>query len=215
MTSSGDIIQKGGIENVSEVWNVRAIFSVAGSGSHIVVSFKDGSHVCTCLKLIREGFPCRHFFRVLVMSNSVQFHVSMIRRRWLMDDSTESTRMNFEPVFNGQHKVENARILADDNFGEILRAIFQNNDQKLASARRSTWKSKMYAKLFGMQKKVLQIALDDESNVGVSKLEAFCEDFIKESFNNTEPTVIKVENPYVKTCKGRPSKKRVKSAHEK
>lgn len=55
-----------------------------GTGAvHILALLSDGRYICDCLMGINLGIPCRHFFRALIDAKSLQFHIGMIRARFI------------------------------------------------------------------------------------------------------------------------------------
>src|SRR5205823_1868232 len=47
-----------------------------------VALFQDQSHVCTFLLLFSEGLVCRHFFQIMLHTQSAKFSINLIMSRW-------------------------------------------------------------------------------------------------------------------------------------
>uniref|UniRef100_U9UEG6 SWIM-type domain-containing protein n=1 Tax=Rhizophagus irregularis (strain DAOM 181602 / DAOM 197198 / MUCL 43194) TaxID=747089 RepID=U9UEG6_RHIID len=66
--------------NIVETWKIRRVGGISQK-ENLVVLFNDGSHICTCLETITKGIICRHFWRVMLYSNTAKFHISIISIR--------------------------------------------------------------------------------------------------------------------------------------
>jgi hypothetical protein len=51
-----------------------------------VALFQGHSHICTCLLLAGKGLICRHFFQVILQSESAKFAFNLIKSRWYKKD---------------------------------------------------------------------------------------------------------------------------------
>lgn len=198
---------------VLEVWHVRA--TGTSNTGHYVVLLDDGTHLCTCLLLINKGLICRHFFRVATYSQLATFHLTLISPRWYLEPNIN------QEIFLQQMP---AIILCSITNSEESLPIINNTFKHLLSIRPITRNSHsiakpnktIYAELFGLSKKVIDLAM--KANM-YQELKAFLHDIqnkIKErqQTNDTnDDDVIGVNNPNITKHKGRPPK-RLKSSVE-
>ncbi|KAI9916600.1 hypothetical protein PsorP6_017001 [Peronosclerospora sorghi] len=61
----------------------------------VVALLSNGAHVCTCLRLTNCGFTCRHLFCAWESRRDIPFHLSMVRRRWFDDLTTDTTKITY------------------------------------------------------------------------------------------------------------------------
>lgn len=65
-----------------------------GTGTvHIVALLSDSRYVCDCMMGINLGIPCRHFFRALIDAKSLQFHIGMIRARFVLSQLSPQKKL--------------------------------------------------------------------------------------------------------------------------
>ena len=86
-----------GIEHarVIETWRVRRIGGISHR-ENLVTLLDDGTHLCTCIETITKGIICRHFWRVMLYTNSAKFHISIIPSRWYKDTILTNLDSNVE-----------------------------------------------------------------------------------------------------------------------
>jgi hypothetical protein len=75
------------LEKVSEacVQNIYKVTPIRGHSCHFVVLFDKTSHLCSCLLLISHGIVCRHFFAVMLSTESACFHLGLVAKRWFKE----------------------------------------------------------------------------------------------------------------------------------
>jgi hypothetical protein len=49
---------------------------------HFVAVLTSGHTICDCMMSVNLGLPCRHFYALCYMTNTVPFHLSMINKRF-------------------------------------------------------------------------------------------------------------------------------------
>jgi hypothetical protein len=67
--------------SILELWQVKYAALESESCNFIIAILKDRSHLCTCLYIISCGLVCRHFFRILRVSNNTKFNIALIANR--------------------------------------------------------------------------------------------------------------------------------------
>jgi len=70
---------------IIEVWKLHRVGGLSRK-KNLVVLFRDGTHICTCMETITKGIICHHFWRVMLYSNAARFHISIIPIRWYKDE---------------------------------------------------------------------------------------------------------------------------------
>ena len=48
---------------------------------HYVLVDRFGTHICSCMRLVRYGLPCRHYFAVMLRHRSIGFHLTICNPR--------------------------------------------------------------------------------------------------------------------------------------
>jgi hypothetical protein len=91
------------LEKVSKacVHDIYQVTPIRGHSCHFVVLFDKTSHLCTCLLLINRGIFCRHFFAVMLSTESACFHLGLVAKRWFK----ESDCSNLADVLNSMSAV--------------------------------------------------------------------------------------------------------------
>jgi hypothetical protein len=194
-------------ETVLEVWHVRAT-GTSGIG-HYVVLLNDGTHLCTCLLLMNKGLICHHFFRVATYSQSAIYHITLISPRWyLKPDINQDTLLQQIPAIT---------LCSTNNSDENL--ITNSTFNHLFSIRSTSYNSSsitksnkiIYAKLFGLSKKVIDSAIKADMYQELSNMfKTFLYD-IQNKFDEKQQTnedyILDVNNPNITKHKGRPPKR--------
>ncbi|PKK75069.1 hypothetical protein RhiirC2_774061 [Rhizophagus irregularis] len=83
------------ISNIIEIWKIRCIGSLSCK-YNIVILLDDGNYLCICLETITKGIICQHFWRVMLYSNSVKFHIIIIPVRWYKDSILTNLNINLK-----------------------------------------------------------------------------------------------------------------------
>lgn len=58
-------------------------------GTHFLFLLKDRSYFCSCYLLQNAGIVCRHFFRVARDERDLQYHVTLVKKRWFLRESQD------------------------------------------------------------------------------------------------------------------------------
>lgn len=194
---------------VIEVWHVRA--TGTSNTGHYVVLLDDGTHLCTCLLLMNKGLICRHFFRVATYSQLATFHLTLISPRWYLEPNIDQ-EISLQQMPAIILCSEETLTTTNSTFKHLLsiRPITCNS-HSIAKSNKT-----IYAELFGLSKKVIDLAM--KANM-YQELKAFLHD-IQYKINERQQTndtndddVIGVNNPNITKHKGRPPK-RLKSSVE-
>lgn len=164
--------------------------------------------MCTCLWIVSRGLICRHFFRVLRISDKAVFSISLIASRWYKE-------------VNDFIDIEHEAIENDMTFQHLN--VIRSNHKIHPDNKHQVLKRKKYGKLYGLSKRAMQISIDCDDN----EVEEFLENYItqkeheldhnkgieseidkeNESLSEQE-TSNKINNPVVnKHTKGRPTKR--------
>ncbi|CAG8854842.1 24214_t:CDS:2, partial [Gigaspora margarita] len=86
--------------DIQEIWEVSYIgVSPLKSEAQYVIILIDSSLICTCMKIINQGMPCRHQYRIFLQSNKAVFHLGLIHTRWF--ESMPSETLNYIIISQG------------------------------------------------------------------------------------------------------------------
>ncbi|RHZ75962.1 hypothetical protein Glove_208g167 [Diversispora epigaea] len=72
-------------DEILEIWKVVDIRSERKHHIYFVIIINAISFLCSCLKSISRGIICRHYFHVIMNSETAAFHISMIAQQWYKD----------------------------------------------------------------------------------------------------------------------------------
>ncbi|KZV97733.1 hypothetical protein EXIGLDRAFT_607625, partial [Exidia glandulosa HHB12029] len=89
------------------VTHLFAVSHTASKATHTVAIIDPLCHVCDCMMLTNLGIPCRHFFAVWQRVQGMQFHIGLIRKRWLSDPSLDVAQV---PPVATTHIVHESRL---------------------------------------------------------------------------------------------------------
>ena len=229
-----------GLENVIETWRIRRIGGLS-KRENLVVLLSDGTHLCTCMETVTKGIICRHFWRVMLYSNSAKFHISIIPARWYKDNIT-NLDCNFEnsPVLSA---IESANTLISSSAPSVSSLLtFQNlhhfqGVEHGGMMRQNNSQRNRFGVAFSTAKTAINIALEIKTD---GELIRILKDFITakrekqsedgDADNNLEDQleqdvtniivplqqhlIKETTNPNVTKIRGAPSKKRLKNAME-
>ena len=223
--------------NIVEIWKICRVGDISQK-ENLVVLFNDGSHICTCLETIIKGIICRHFWRVMLYSNTARFHISIIPIRWYKDDiltKLNSSILENSPILTAVESSNTAISHTVDFTLQSLKKHFEgsyNNEniQQIIPKRNkfgvavSTAKTAINIALetgsdselvkllkdFISTKQRSRNAVDLENNMEVENIEH------NENNNNILPLqqqlIDVTADPYVTKIQGAPCKKRIKSS---
>ena len=206
MMTCASIVEKAGAKNVVGCYKVNHI---GGSASHYVILVRGGGHLCTCLLLLRQGWPCRHFFRLMRETPRAAFHISMVKSRWFKDEQqatnlSELHRQEGMIMLSGEQAEGKVDAVA---LNRSLKRLMPVTDEKMKKPRQMALRITQYGQSTGLHKKALQMCLDSNNTARLEELNAYLQNFIDSS-------EMQVANPKQVKGKGRPSG-RIKSAVEK
>jgi hypothetical protein len=223
--------------NVIEVWKIRRIGGLSCK-ENLVALIDDGTHICTCIETITKGVICRHFWRVMLYSNTAKFHISIIPIRWYKDDVLMKLDdiLKDSPILSAiEPPTNDAAIPYEINFTlqslrHIQRSEHKENVQRIMPQRNR------FGVAFSTAKTAINIALETKSD---NELVQLLKEFIssKKNHNNSNLETMVVRNdehnqdnnevtplqqylidettdPHVTRIRGAPCKKRIKSAIE-
>jgi len=222
-------------ENIIEIWRIRCIGGLS-KHENLVVLLADGTHLCTCMETITKGIICRHFWRVMLYSNSAKFHISIIPARWYKDYIT-NLDCNFEnsPILSA---IESANTLIPSASSLTFQNLhhFQGIEYNEITCQNNSQQNR-FGVAFSTAKTAVNIALETKTDGELIRL---LKDFIAAKYekqpessdtnNNLEGSleqdasdvivplqqnlIDQITNPNVtKICEA-PTKKRLKSAME-
>ncbi|RHZ53322.1 hypothetical protein Glove_443g1 [Diversispora epigaea] len=132
------MIEEVGKDEILEIWKVVDIQSERKHHIHFVIIINAISFLCSCLKSISRGIICRHYFRVIMNSETAAFHISMIAQQWYKDIYQDGVNPQESIVFSERntHNNDRATLLAveqeDDEITTFLRDyIRKKSDQNI------------------------------------------------------------------------------------
>ena len=200
-----------------------------------MVLFDDGTHICTCMKTITKGIVCRHFWRVMLYSNTAKFHISIIPIRWYKDDILIKLDDALEksPVLTAiePSTADNIMLTHDVNFTLQSLRYIQRSDHK-ENIQQIVPQRNRFGVAFSTAKTAINVALETKSD---NELVQLLKNFIssKKNHNNSEEgrsdeynqdnnevvplqqyLIDETTDPHVTRIRGAPCKKRIKSAIE-
>jgi len=162
--------------NIVEIWKIRRVGGISQK-ENLVVLFNDGSHICTCLETITKGIICRHFWRVMLYSNTARFHISIIPIRWYKDDiltKLNSSILENSPILTAVESSNTAISHTVDFTLQSLKKHFEgsyNNE----NIQQIIPKRNKFGVAFSTAKTAINIALETGSD---SELVKLLKDFI-------------------------------------
>ncbi len=65
---------------IIEIWRIRQIEDLSHK-NNLVILFIDRTHICTYIEMITKRIICYHFWQVMLYSNIIRFHISIISIR--------------------------------------------------------------------------------------------------------------------------------------
>lgn len=160
----------------------------------MIYKIENGTVECSCIKIVRRGFLCRHVFCVFKNRNIEYIPKQYVLRRWmknLIPAELKRKRVTETSVYD---KLSNE---ATTTFDECMKLI-GNNEEKLGDFVHTLKK----------------IKTDIETST--SEVEpANKTDIIEKLHGVAKPTVVEIQNPDVLRYKGCGRDKRLKSSKEK
>ncbi|CAG8851574.1 32586_t:CDS:2, partial [Gigaspora margarita] len=202
-----ELILSAKVDSIREVWEVT---QHRYNTKNYVLLFKDNSHLCTCLNLIQRGLVCRHFFKVMTMSNYAAFYIMLISRRWYTDEKQieleSETRKHSFIIGLGSTETSNS---IEQTFSNLS---FRLPDVSFSDIHAKVNHCKAYVTVNGLLKKAIQIGLD-AGNYAIQELENFMnkyEDETTSSSSSDKENSITVENPLVNSKRGAQEKSGLK-----
>jgi hypothetical protein len=196
---------------VDEVFDVAYVL-YPNRPQHVVL-LRDGSYLCTCLLLQNSGIVCRHFFRLMMVDRRCKYHVSLVHRRWYKEVVQDDR--DIDPSQELFVFAENQKLNLDDNdrgprpesyMQDVLAAFSSQSavprpDAALISSKRR------YGELTGLSKQIAQRVSGDPREF--ERVKAVLAKELAELMEDEE-----IQNPAHVKGKGRPRKKRFRSAAE-
>lgn len=72
------------------------IKNVGTTSTHFLAILPNGEYICDCCMGINLGVPCRHYFQVLLKMLTLQFHIGLVRPRYvkLLDSTNTGLTVN-------------------------------------------------------------------------------------------------------------------------
>ncbi|CAG8766429.1 3389_t:CDS:1, partial [Cetraspora pellucida] len=209
-------------EKIIEIWEV-----IHMTWKHFklhVFLFKDGSFICSCMLLINRGYPCRHFFRVMVYSLAAKFSINFVASRWLRDeyqdkDLSAQPFVSLSTVFLSKLAEElliPTTILRTNDSASLFSATGEISSLAHSSpaAKKSMQKKKVYAEIIRIARKAINIAIEKDDSCILKFLKEY---IVKNKHSLVENTAsalcselntisknppVKVSNPVKKTRRG-------------
>ena len=180
-----------------------------------------------------HGYPCRHFYRIMTLTPTARFHIGLVNRRWYKDTLQEADISNntFVVVSSLNISISKAvslptRFLYSTNGFDVqvegLAAIDNNEISKSISKKRK------FGELWGIGRKVMIDAIEDENEDNYRELLKFFSSIQRKSqqniINNNNinsnsnngdgDDIMDIRNPIARRPKGRPKSKRIKGSLE-
>lgn len=211
---------------IAEVWEVQSIEHMTCTGQHVVL-LENGYHLCTCILLFDSGIVCRHWFGVLIQSEKAHFHISLIPRRWFKDDMMEAT-VSDEPFVKGKPEDEHS-VSQMPSFPEVAESwnMLCIESPMQTAAKAAGRKQATKGTLLGLARKCVELVNYDDPGDPNTLMQMFkewiCahEEFQRskeqDCTSSGEDILVDlqhVQNPLRHVGKGRPAKRRIKSASE-
>jgi len=142
-----------------------------------VVLLGDGTHLCTCLETITKGIICRHFWRVMLYSNSAKFHVSIIPIRWYKDSILSNLDVNLKnsPILTAIEASIDTPYQVTCTFQNLHYIQGSNHDEVVQRSTHSHQRNR-FGIAFSTAKTAVNVALETNSNHELIQL---LKDFIK------------------------------------
>lgn len=175
-----------------------------------VALFQDNSHTCTCLLLASEGLICRHFFQVMLRSESAKFAFNLLKSRWYKKDVDLQT-------INGLEHSSGIIINISENSATFMCGIYNNEEEYLThdpEVEHMIKKRQIYRECSVLGRKLASLA----SELHLTHIAATLRGLIQEvelsntnHVNNQDQEMVR--NPLQVNAKGRPAK-RLKSSGE-
>ena len=192
------------------------------------------------METITKGIICRHFWRVMLYSNTAKFHISIIPIRWYKDDilTRFDTVLENSPVLTAIESPNNTTCEVNftlKSLKHIQGSDHKENIQKIIPQRNR------FGIVFSTAKTAINVTLETKSdNELVRLLKDFIsskknhnEDNFEDNFEENVPTenneniqndnrivplwqhlIPQITNPHVTKIRGAPCKKRIKGAME-
>jgi hypothetical protein len=66
------------------VEHLLRIKHVGTISTHFLAILPNGEYICDCCMGINLGVPCRHYFQVLLKMPTLQFHIGLVRPRYVI-----------------------------------------------------------------------------------------------------------------------------------
>ncbi|CAB4416175.1 unnamed protein product [Rhizophagus irregularis] len=201
-------------KSIKEIWRITP-YMIPSSYQHIV-TFEDGTHICTCLLLVSHGIICRHYFKLMVENSNALFHLLLMPTRWLQDDAWNHVNTIFNEPFIGTSS-KNLKQIQDndtvqqanfipmhyDNIQEkAVDYSLEDNDQQSLDDIILAYISEKQAKREAMAQLETNI-LEEHRNSNVIEL-----------YDGRVYDIDSIKDPTRHNCKGRPTTKRMKGHNE-
>ncbi|CAG8715157.1 17139_t:CDS:2, partial [Cetraspora pellucida] len=201
-------------EKIVEIWEVIHM-TWKHSKLHVFL-FKDGSFICSCMLLINRGYPCRHFFHVMVYSLAAKFSINFVASRWLRDEYQDKDLgaqplVSLSTVFLSKPAEElliPTIILRTNDSASLFSAIGEISSLAHSSpaVKKSMQKKKVYAEIIRIAHKAINIAIEKDDSCILKFLKEYIVKNEHSLVENTARSAVKVSIPVKKTRRGRPPK---------
>ncbi|CAG8656167.1 17341_t:CDS:2 [Gigaspora rosea] len=179
------------------------------SYKNYVIILKNGDHVCTCMRLVNRGLICRHFAKVMTISQIATFYILMIPRCWYLDEHYSKS----DEILESQPSItyKNGSAILTSNFMSNSTLIYSSSSISF-NASRTLNTRRAYGITNGLCKKAITHLVTKTALNEVQDNESSDSDDKQE--NSIPFDVSKVQDPVVKRKKGAPKVKRIKCSHE-
>ncbi|PKY55007.1 hypothetical protein RhiirA4_427187 [Rhizophagus irregularis] len=222
-------------KSIKEIWRITP-YMIPSSYQHIV-TFEDGTHICTCLLLVSHGIICRHYFKLMVENLNALFHLLLMPTKWLQDDAWNHVNTIFNEPFIGTSSKNLKQIQDNDTVQQANFILMHYDNIQEVQIRNRVQKKVDYGRLMGHFKKAVDYSLEDNDQQSLddiilayisekqAKREAMAqlETNILEEHRNSNVIELydgrvydidSIKDPTRHNCKGRPTTKRMKGRNE-
>ncbi|CAB5381264.1 unnamed protein product [Rhizophagus irregularis] len=217
---------------ILEVWEV--VYLTSQKTSHFVCLLNNGTFLCTCMINKTHGYPCRHFYRVMTLTSTARFHISLVNQRWYKDilQGTDISNKEFVAISSMKMSALKTHSLPTQFLNSNGSAIQVGASAINTEITKSISKKRKFGELWGLGRKVMVDVIENNNEDTYREL---CEVFlsiqkklqprivvdnsnggVSNSNNNGESdNIMNIRNPVERRPKGRPkSNKRMKNTLE-
>ncbi|RIB06157.1 hypothetical protein C2G38_2047015 [Gigaspora rosea] len=137
------------------MWGVRCVTS--NETQHFVILLNDGTHLCSCFDHCNRGIVCRHFFQVMLCTQTAAFHIKLIRARWYSETSSDPAQESF--LVAQKFEVEQSATMSWNGSVPYLSALNDIVYEMQDINRKTIDERKLYREAWGKARAALMVAI--------------------------------------------------------